>query len=268
MTHSIVSPEWLNDHINDPDLIILDASTESNAANLIPKYTNCYIPGTRLFDFKGIFSDQKATVPNMMPDANQFSEGCQDLGINNNSKVIVYDNLGIYTSPRAWWMFKTMGHDNVAVLDGGLPAWIDLGYETETDLKPFSKGNFKARYIAENIVDASFVRANITDKEAIVIDARSSARFEGKVPESRKGLKSGHIQGSINLPYKTVLNNGRLKPGTEITEIVRDLDIGGSPMVFTCGSGVTACIILLAFDQVTDNPKSLYDGSWSEWGTF
>lgn len=262
MTAPILSALWLYNNLEDPDLVILDASEKKDKGDLI----NIQIEGARHFDLKKEFSDTSSELPNTLPSPKQFENSCRKLGINNSSKIVVYDNLGIYISPRVWWMFKVMGHQNIAVLNGGLPEWIRQGYETvkhkENKIKP---GDFKAKFKPEMVKDYDFVSSNVSLQQSVLIDARSPGRFEGIAPEPREGLPSGHIPGSLNLPYTDVLKNGKFKSREDLSEIFNNLKINEKPLVFSCGSGVTACIILMASELVLKNDKSVYDGSWTEW---
>ena len=267
MINPVVSAEWLHENFNDPDLIILDASPKNNVSGLKTDFPGIQIKGARIFDLKNNFSDKNSDLPNMLPLPNDFSFECQKLGINNNSKIVVYDNLGIYTSPRVWWMFKTMGHDNISVLNGGLPAWKNKGYSCEPiNMTTYKQGDFLASYNPEFVKNAQDILTNIDSCEAIVIDARSEGRFNATAPEPRADSKSGHIPNSKNLPFKNVLKNGKFLPKNELSEIFKDLNLNEKPLIFTCGSGLTACIILLALELISENPKSVYDGSWTEWG--
>lgn len=264
-----VSVEWLSQYIDAPNLIVLDASLKKNQAKLAATSSNTQIKGARFFDLKNTFSDQDSSIPNTMLSADDFSLECQNLGINKQDKIVVYDNLGIYSSPRVWWMFRLMGHKNIAVLDGGLPAWVAAKHPIEPISKPsngFEVGDFKANYQENWLVNKSKITRNIKDSEAFVIDARSKERFLGIVPESRKNLRSGHIPNAVNLPFKEVLEGGFLKKKEALLELVSPLELGKRSLIFSCGSGITACIVLLALENVLDNPKALYDGSWSEWG--
>ncbi len=267
MMKNIVSAKWLHTNFNNPNLIILDASPASNKSGLVVKYPNMQIKDARKFDFKNDFSDSNSPFPNMFPSPDVFEEGCQNLGINNQSIIVVYDNLGIYSAPRVWWMFKTMGHQKIAVLDGGLTAWIEAGYSSEgISERDYKKGNFKANFQPKYVVDINFIEKNIKTQEALVVDARSSGRFLGTAPDPREGLPSGSIPNSVNLPFKEVLNNGKFKKPEALKLIFAKFNIEKEkPLVFSCGSGITACIILLAANQVITNPKTVFDGSWTQW---
>ncbi|MEM9389792.1 MAG: sulfurtransferase [Bacteroidota bacterium] len=266
-TEPIVTTEWLKTYINDPNLIILDASPASNVAGLVPEYTNIQIPGARHFNVKHDFSDLDNPIPNMLPPVHQFNNGCRKLGINNESRIVIYDNLGVYMSPRVRWMFKVMGHEQVAVLDGGLSAWINMGLPTEPKKENvYSSGNFSGKYQPELVKTSDEVLESVSSKNVLVMDARSKGRFEGTVAEPRADLRSGRIPGSVNIPFKRVLKDGHFKSKNELREIFNQHQPEDRRLVFTCGSGITACIIMLAAELVMTNPKAVYDGSWSEWG--
>ena len=266
----LVSISWLKNNLDNPNLIILDATIKKVTSDDKTAVINKIIPGARFFDIKGMFSDKETNVPNMLPSPEVFEQGCQSLGIQHNSQIVVYDQLGIYSSPRVWWMFKAMGFHNVAVLDGGLPAWIDANYPLEdlnsyTDI-PYEKGNFKAAFKPNHVVSQEDVYAIMHNPDVLILDARSHGRFIGTEPEPRQDLKSGHIPGSISLPYTEVLVNGKMKSVEELKSIFTALDIGNKKLIFSCGSGITACIILLAAEISGYSNLSVYDGSWSEWG--
>jgi thiosulfate/3-mercaptopyruvate sulfurtransferase len=247
--------------------VVLDVSLESNIANIKVEFPGIQIKGARYFDLKRNFSDLESRLPNTLPNPKYFSLACRNLGINNNSTIVVYDNIGIYASPRVWWMFKSMGHKNIAVLDGGLPSWKNKNYPTESiQNRVLPEGDFKAKF-NPNLLKKSFkILENITSKEAILVDARSNGRFCGLIPETRKNLKSGHIPNAINLPFLEVLKDGKFLSPNEISAIFKKLKIDKRPKIFTCGSGLTACILILASTLISEDKHFLYDGSWSEWG--
>ncbi|UMB61089.1 sulfurtransferase [Lutibacter sp. A80] len=268
MITNLVSAKWLYKNLNNPDLIILDASQKNNISGIKSKFEDLRITNARFFDIKNSFSDKNAPFPNTLPNAKQFEQECRNLGINKTSKIVVYDNLGVYTSPRVWWLFKTMGHNNIAVLNGGLPAWNNEGFELEPFKKDtYSLGNFEAVLHLELVKDINEIKTNLSTKQAIVLDARSEGRFNGTAPDPRPNLKSGHIPYSINLPYSTVLKDGKFKSETALKSIFNNLKIDDNPLIFSCGSGITACIIMLASELVLKNKKAVYDGSWTEWAS-
>ena len=263
----LVSVSWLSQNLNAPNLVVLDVSLESNIANIKVEFPGIQIKGARYFDLKRNFSDLESRLPNTLPNPKYFSLACRNLGINNNSTIVVYDNIGIYASPRVWWMFKSMGHKNIAVLDGGLPSWKNKNYPTESiQNRVLPEGDFKAKF-NPNLLKKSFkILENITSKEAILVDARSNGRFCGLIPETRKNLKSGHIPNAINLPFLEVLKDGKFLSPNEISAIFKKLKIDNQPKIFTCGSGLTACVLILAAALISENNHFLYDGSWTEWG--
>jgi thiosulfate/3-mercaptopyruvate sulfurtransferase len=263
----IVSIAWLFENLENPKLVILDASPSGNKSNLIPEFTNIQIKGARKFDMEMVFLDKENPIPNMIPNERIFEAACQKLGINNDSLIVVYDNLGVYTSPRALWMFKAMGHSQIAVLDGGLSAWRNENLPTEPiRINETFSGNFTAEYQSDLLIDSAALLENIDSKKFQVIDARSEERFCGMIPEPRENMSSGHIPNSINLPFEKVLHHGKMKSKQELAKIFNNLNIKNQSLVFTCGSGITACIILLASELISENENVLYDGSWSEWG--
>jgi len=266
MKSPTVSVGWLNKNLSKPNLIILDASLANNISNLKSDYENIRIVGARFFDIKNKFSDKTSDMPNTLLQPQDFERECQALGINQDSKIVVYDNLGIYTAARVWWMFKAMGHHDIAVLNGGLPEWMNKEFSTEPiENQNFTKGNFKSNSNKNLKRDRQDILENINSKEALVLDARSEGRFHGTAPEPRARLSSGHIPNSMSLPYTKVLNDGKLKNEEELKAIFDDLNIADRPLIFSCGSGLTACITMLAAEMVNQNHKSVYDGSWTEW---
>jgi len=258
MKNTLVSAKWLFEHVEDSNLIILEARLDQN------QIKDTQIVGSRLFDIKNTFSDTSNPLPNTFPSAEQFTTECQKLGIKKDSFIVVYDTTGIYSSPRVWWMFNAMGHSNIVVLDGGLPEWIKQGYPTEKPKETtYLVGNFEAHFNADAIKNKEQILENIDSKKANLIDARSAERFHATIEETRVGIRNGHIPGSINVPFDLLLEDGKYKLKAALSEI---FDLNDNPLYFTCGSGITACILLLATEIIADNPKAVYDGSWTEWG--
>ncbi|AIY15097.1 sulfurtransferase [Cellulophaga baltica] len=264
---SLVTVAWLKDHLNDPNLIILHASISSPVSEALSENMNISIEGARYFDLKNNFSEKESLYPTMVPSPEQFQKECEKLGIDQDSILVVYDALGIYWSPRVWWLFRAMGHLNIAVLDGGLPEWIHHNLPLEKNRKEtYVKGNFTASFNSEAVVSFSAVFENTTSEMAILIDARSQGRFNGTAAEPRKGLRSGSIPKSINIPYTEVLRGSKFKSKGALAVVFNRLNNESKPVIFSCGSGVTACILLFASELVgIQNKKSVYDGSWTEW---
>jgi thiosulfate/3-mercaptopyruvate sulfurtransferase len=266
MNKPLTSSQWLFENLTHPDIIILDASQKSITAKKVKPNENLRIKGARYFDLKNNFSDKSAALPNTFPNTTQFEDECQKLGINETNLIVVYDNLGIYSSPRVWWMLKIMGHKNVTVLNGGLPDWIKNKYPIE-DVKrqQYKLGNFKAKLHSNAVKDFNFIKGNAQTQTSVIIDARSEGRFNGTAPEPREGLRSGSIPSSLNIPFGDVLENGKFKPEKELKAIFSKINPEEKELVYSCGSGLTACIILLAGELVLPNTTAVYDGSWTEW---
>ena len=266
ITNSIVSVAWLAENLSADNLILFDASMKPivPVVNAAPE-TPAYIPGSLRFDFDDVLCDRDSSLPHMMPSPELFTDEMQKMGVNHDSAIVAYDKLGIYSSPRAWWMLRAMGHDQVAVLDGGLPAWIQAGHEIVPTLAtPKGRGDFESHPRGELIVNSNFVLQALDDPAYSVIDARSSGRFTGREPEPRSGLRSGHMPNAVNIPYTRLLENGRMVPKSKLQTILEPYK--DKKMIFSCGSGVTACVVALAAEQVGYNDLAVYDGSWSEWG--
>ena len=264
--NELVSAKWLHQNLNHPDLIILDASLQATAEGNVPNTFLKTIPGARYFDLKNNFSEPNSPFPNTLPNEIQFETECQKLGIHRDSKIVVFDSLGIYSSPRVWWLFNAMGHQDVSVLDGGLPEWIHYDYSTETRIaKHYKLGDFKATFQKKYVKNYQDVLDNLHTKAFTIVDARSEGRFNGTEKEPREHLESGHIPDSINIPYGEVLANGKFKTVSELKTLFDKKNIDEKEVVFSCGSGLTACIVMLANVIAFNKSKAIYDGSWSEW---
>ncbi len=267
ITQPLVSVSWLSEHIDHPDLVILDATIKKVVNDDKETYSDLGVKNTRFFDIKKTFSDTTTDIPNMLPSPKDFAEACRILGISSHHKIVIYDKLGIYSSPRVWWMFTIMGHKNVAVLDGGLPEWKNAGLPCESiHNQQWERGDFKATFDASLVVNAKTVLDEMNAENTLILDARSPGRFAAQEPEPRASLKGGHIPNSLNLHYAKILRDGRMLPVSELKEILDDFNIEHKKLIFTCGSGITACIIMLAAALTGYHNVSVYDGSWSEWG--
>ena len=267
--NGIVCIEWLNVNLNLTDLVILDASLITTANENSSKTPLKTIPGSRFFDLKNTFSDSSSPLPNTIPNKGHFEVECQKLGICQNSKIVVFDSLGIYSSPRVWWLFTLMGHQDVSVLDGGFLEWSRNGFPTETkSFQTYKLGDFKATFQTKHIKSYQDILDNLHTQKFTIVDARSEGRFKGTEKEPRKHLKSGHIPNSINIPYSEVLTNGKFKTKSELKILFTNKHTHKKMLVFSCGSGITASIVMLAYTIAFNKSQAIYDGSWTEWAEF
>ena len=269
LTNPIVSVDFLEKNLNEKNLIVFDASLGKpvSGTSSIFAADHLQIPGTRIFDFDKKICDRKTSLPHMMPTPEDFEKEVRALGVNKSSAIVVYDRAGTYSSPRAWWMLRSMGHHQVAVLDGGFPAWIQEQKPCEpiTSAVTSKEGNFKS----ENrnlFCDAHDVERSLEDKTCVVLDARSEKRFLGLEPEPRPGLRSGHMPHAKNLPFSKVQKNGQMLSSKELKELLAQYVSEDQKLITSCGSGVTACILILAAEIAGYKNLQVYDGSWSEWG--
>jgi thiosulfate/3-mercaptopyruvate sulfurtransferase len=265
----LITPAGLAAVLDDPDTVILDATyylpNENQDAQAL--YAAAHIPGARFFDIDKI-ADANSGLPHMLPSPDDFAAMVGALGIGNASKIYVYDQRGIFSSARVWWMFRVFGHGAVAVLDGGLPAWREAGYPVSAEAAAFEPKNFTARYHGSMVRDVAAMLTNVSSKVEIVLDARSAGRFDGSVPEPRAGMKSGHIPGAKSLPFSTLLEAGKMRSPDLLREIFSKVGVTPSSKIVTsCGSGVTAAVVTLGLVVAGLPEGAIYDGSWSEWGS-
>lgn len=262
----VTSVDHLFEKLNNKDVVLLDVTINSTTEVESSNLKLITIKGALLFDLKNKFRNLSSNFPNTIPSEEQFELEARKLGISKSSEIVVFDNRGIYYSARAWWLFKVMGHQNVSVLNGGLPAWISRGYETCAKYRIANKlGDFEAKLQEQFLINYKDVLNNTVKEQFTLVDARSAGRFAGVEPEPRKYLKSGHVPNSINLPYEDLLLDGKFKSKQELIKIFEEKRMENETLVFSCGSGVTACIVMLASHIAGYSSKKLYDGSWSEW---
>jgi thiosulfate/3-mercaptopyruvate sulfurtransferase len=270
--NSLVSVDWLFENIDHKDLIVLDATIPNISKKEQIDLDKKQIKKAVFFDIKNHFSETNSPFPNTVLSPGKFESQAQRLGINQESCLVVYDDLGIYSSPRVWWLFKLMGFNNIAVLNGGFPAWQEANYPVENQKKnssknQLSKGSFIANYQPEKISYTQDILLEVNKNNKIILDARSSGRFFGTEAEPRNEVRSGHIPNSKNLPYEVFIEHGKLKPKAAIIQIFTALNPTNKPMIFSCGSGITASILDFASAIAGYNNTSVYDGSWTEWGS-
>jgi thiosulfate/3-mercaptopyruvate sulfurtransferase len=267
----VVSTEWLAGRLGNPDLAIIDASWHLTTAGRDARreFMAERIPGARFFDIDAL-SDTETSLPHMLPSAEKFASSVGKLGIGDATQVICYDTAGLFSAARVWWMFRVFGHDDVAILDGGLVKWKAEGRPIERGPPPDEpeEQRFTARFRADMVRGKSEVRRE-TGRGALVVDARSPGRFRGEEPEPRKEVRAGHIPGARNVHYATLLNpDGTLKPLQDIARVFADAGVDVSrPVITSCGSGVTAAILTLGLTLLGAKEHALYDGSWTEWGS-
>ena len=267
----LVSTAWLAAHLKDPDLRILDATwyLPNDPRDPRAEYEAAHIPGARFFDIDDV-SDNRSDLPHMVPPVEKFMSRMRALGVGDGHQVVVYDAEGLFSAARVWWLFKLMGQDNIAVLDGGLPKWIADGHPTE-DMPPVIRDRHmtvrRQNHMVKDVTQVSSA-SKLGDYE--ILDARAPGRFRGDAPEPREGLRAGHIPNSKNVHYEALLNDDRTMKAPDALRAV--FDTAGAdlekPVITSCGSGVTAAIINLALTRIGKSEHALYDGSWTEWGAF
>jgi thiosulfate/3-mercaptopyruvate sulfurtransferase len=265
----LVTPAWLHERLDAPDIVVLDGSWYLPAAgrDAAAEYRAAHIPGAVRFDIDAM-SDEGSPLPHMLPRPEVFASRMRALGLGDGMHVVVYDGMGLFSAPRIWWMLRTFGVRDVAVLDGGLPAWVAAGYPIEEgEPHPRERRHFTARLDQGAVADAGDIARALAGGTTQVVDARSAPRFRGEEAEPRPGVRPGHMPGARNLHYAALQRHGRLKDPTELRAVFAESGIDPDrPIITTCGSGVTAAIISLALETLGHPARSLYDGSWSEWG--
>lgn len=268
---TLVSTEWLAAHLKDPDLRILDASWYLANADRDAKaeYKAAHIPGARFFDIEDV-SDHRSELPHMVPSVEKFMSRMRAMGVGDGHQIVVYDGMGLFSAARVWWLFRLMGKTDIAVLDGGFPKWQAEGHPVE-DLPPVVRDRHMTVTRQNQMVkDVTQVAAASKLGDYEIVDARAPERFRGDAPEPREGLRAGHIPNSRNVFFRDLLNaDGTMKTPDALTQIFEDAGVDlAKPAILSCGSGVTASVLALAMERMGKTDHAVYDGSWSEWGTF
>jgi thiosulfate/3-mercaptopyruvate sulfurtransferase len=266
--NSLVTPSWLAARLQDPTTIILDATLPpvgvTPPIDTRSRYLDKHIPGAIFFDIEEL-SDYSTPLPHMLPTPEDFSRSMSALGVADTAIIVVYEQEGVFSAPRAWWTLRTFGAQNVHILDGGLRAWTEASLPTESGPVQRAPSSFHAALNQQAVKNLSQLKEKITNHQQI-LDARSAARFNGTAPEPRPGLSSGHMPGATSVPFTELVEDGRLKPADKLRELflAKDIDLQ-QPITTTCGSGVTAAVIALGLEVVGAQNVSLYDGSWAEY---
>ena len=264
---SLVSVDWLARHLAEPDLRVVDASWHLPSTNRdgAAEFRKGHLPGAVFFDLDRVV-DPEAELPHTLPPHEDFERAVSALGIGNDDRVVIYDTLGLFSAARAWWMFRVFGHEAVAILDGGRPAWVAAAQPLETGQPSLEPRRFRARLNVDRVWALDDVNQNLESGDAIMLDARPTERFAGRAPEPRPGLRSGHIPGSLNIPVDRLIDpeTGLMHSSETLAKLfARTAD---RPVVCSCGSGVTACALAFALHRLGREDVAVYDGSWAEWG--
>ncbi|MFC7702856.1 3-mercaptopyruvate sulfurtransferase [Plastorhodobacter daqingensis] len=268
---TLVSTAWLAAHLRDPDLRILDASwyLPDAGRDAGAEYAEAHIPGARFFDIDEV-ADLRSELPHTAPPPEKFIARLRAMGVGDGHQVVVYDGAGLFSAARVWWLFRLMGKTDIAVLDGGLPKWRAENRELE-DMPPVIRDRHMTVSRQPNLIrDVTQVAAAAKLGDHEIVDARSPARFRGETPEPRPGLRAGHIPGSKNVHYASLLNpDGTMKAPEALRAVFLAAGVDlNKPVITTCGSGVTAAILSLALERIGHRDHALYDGSWAEWGMY
>jgi thiosulfate/3-mercaptopyruvate sulfurtransferase len=266
--NALVTPAWLASRLQDPDIIVLDATLPpvgvTPPVDTHARYLESHIPGALFFDIEQL-SDHATTLPHMLPTPDDFSRSMSALGVSDSSTIVIYEQQGVFSAPRAWWMLRTFGAQRVHILDGGLRIWTEADLPTASGPVYRAPASFHAKLHSEAVLNLTQLKDQLAQHQQ-VLDARSAARFNGTAPEPRPNLSSGHMPGATSIPFTELVEDGRLKPADKLREYfsTKKIDLQ-QPITTTCGSGVTAAVIALSLEVVGAQNVALYDGSWAEY---
>jgi thiosulfate/3-mercaptopyruvate sulfurtransferase len=267
---ALVTTSWLGANLDRADLRVVDASwyLPTSGRDAAAEFAAGHIPGAVFFDLDAS-SDTQTPLPHMLPPAERFAERMSELGLGNADMIVVYDGSGVNLSAsRVWWTFRVFGHERVSLLDGGLSKWTAEGRPLEAGVRVPARGLYTARLDRRAVRDLRDMQANLAHRREQVVDTRSAARFEGSEPEFRPGVRSGHMPGSLNLPFGDLMGpDGRFLPPDQLRARMQAAGINlGEPVIASCGSGTSACSLVLALHLLGLDQVAVYDGSWAEWG--
>jgi thiosulfate/3-mercaptopyruvate sulfurtransferase len=266
---ALVDTDWLAAHISQPHLRVVDASFHLPGVerDAYGEYLQCHLPGAVFFDIDHV-CDRSSPLPHMLPEASDFAREAGQLGFTDDAHIVVYDVYGIASAPRLWWMLRVFGHARVSVLDGGLAKWLAEDKSVSVGPVSYPPGQLSAKRRDALVADVDQMLVKVRQCDSQVVDVRPPGRFAGRSEEPRPGLRLGHMPGATNLPWTDLLDSGVLKPPDTLARLVEDAAVDRErPMVATCGSGVTACILALAMFELGTEDVAVYDGSWAEWGS-
>lgn len=271
MTAIFVSADWLKEHYTEETLQVLDARMlppgQEAVRDLQAEYLAGHLPNAPFFDIEAL-SDHTSAYPHMMPRAESFAVAMRELGISQDKHLVVYDEGYLFSAPRAWWMLRAFGCENVSILAGGLQGWKAAGFDVATGPVSLPEGEFEATYDGAQVKRLTDVLLVSHEGGAQIVDARAANRFNAEVDEPRPGLLRGHIPNSLNLPWNSLVVNGELKPAAELRDLFAQAGVKlDQPVIASCGSGVTAVVLILALTSLGVRDVTLYDGSWGEWGS-
>ena len=269
MADPLVSTAWLADHLGAPDVRIVDASWyfPHEEKDPLEQFRLAHIPGAVFFDIDEI-ADDGTDLPHMLPSPVKFASRVRKLGLGDGSRMVIYDQLGLRSAARVWWTFRAMGHEDVVVLDGGLPKWIAEGRPIEDGPPQPRERHFTVRYSSDLVRDVNQVKRALSTGKEQLVDARPAGRFTGDTPEPRAGLRGGHMPGAFSVPASGILApDGTVKSADQLKALFEEAGVDlGKPIVTTCGSGITAAMLSLALARAGKDRVPVYDGSWTEWG--
>jgi thiosulfate/3-mercaptopyruvate sulfurtransferase len=269
MPDPLVSTAWLADHLGAPDVRLIDASWYFPQEDKDPleQFRLAHIPGAVFFDIDEI-SDDSSGLPHMLPSPVKFASRVRKLGLGDGSRMVIYDQLGLRSAARVWWTFRAMGHEDVVVLDGGLPKWIAEGRPITDGPPQPRERHFTVRYSNDLVRDIGQVKRALASGKEQLVDARPAGRFTGETPEPREGLRGGHMPGAFNVPASEILApDGTVKSAEQLKAIFEKSGVDlNRPIITTCGSGITAAMLSLALARIGKDRVPVYDGSWTEWG--